>query len=52
MEKILTEYILLKDAARYLEKMQPDDQMRIIKALDVLISDTSGLDIKPLKGRR
>lgn len=31
--------------------MQPDDQMRIVNALDALINDSTGLDIKPLKGR-
>ncbi|MFE1743865.1 type II toxin-antitoxin system RelE/ParE family toxin [Coleofasciculus sp. H7-2] len=31
--------------------MQPDDQMRIISALDTLVTDSTLLDIKPLKGR-
>ena len=31
--------------------MQPDDQLRIIKALDTLVVDATGLDIKALKGR-
>ena len=31
--------------------MQPDDQVRIVKALDILVSDYRGLDIKQLKGR-
>jgi mRNA interferase RelE/StbE len=47
----LTDYILLKAAQRYLERMQPDDQIRIINALDTLISNPTLLDIKPLKGR-
>ena len=47
----MTDYILLKAAQRYLERMQPDDQVRIVNALDTLINDTTGLDIKPLKGR-
>ncbi len=47
----MTEYILLKQAERYLERMQPDDQVRIINALDALIAGSTGLDIKPLKGR-
>ncbi|HEY9851577.1 MAG TPA: type II toxin-antitoxin system RelE/ParE family toxin [Leptolyngbyaceae cyanobacterium] len=47
----MTDYILLKAAQRYLERMQPDDQIRIINALDTLISNPTGLDIKPLKGR-
>ena len=51
MEKKLTDYILLKAAERYLERMQLDDQVRIVKALDALVTDSTGLDIKPLKGR-
>jgi mRNA interferase RelE/StbE len=47
----LTDYILLKAAERYLSRMQPDDQVRIVKALDTLVSDERGLDIKQLKGR-
>ncbi len=31
--------------------MPLDDQVRIIKALDALVIDPTGLDIKPLKGR-
>jgi mRNA interferase RelE/StbE len=51
LEKKLTDYILLKAAERYLERMQPDDQIRIVNALDALITDPTRLDIKPLKGR-
>lgn len=51
METKLTDYILLKPAQRYLERMQPDDQVRIINALDTLVKDFTGLDIKSLKGR-
>ncbi|MGB3509272.1 MAG: type II toxin-antitoxin system RelE/ParE family toxin [Microcoleaceae cyanobacterium] len=47
----MTDYILLKAAQRYLEKMQPDDQLRIIKALDALVADATGLDVKSLKNR-
>ena len=47
----MTYYILLKAAQRYLERMKPDDQIRIINALDTLISNPTGLDIKALKGR-
>ncbi|NEP83033.1 MAG: type II toxin-antitoxin system RelE/ParE family toxin [Okeania sp. SIO3B3] len=47
----MTDYILLKAAQRYLERMQPDEQLRIIKALDTLVADATGLDIKPLQGR-
>lgn len=46
----MTDYILLKAAERYLLRMQPDDQVRIVKALDTLVSDDRGLDIKQLKG--
>jgi mRNA interferase RelE/StbE len=31
--------------------MQPADQIRIIEALDSLLTAPEGLDIKPLKGR-
>ena len=31
--------------------MQPDDRLRIIKALDTLVADATNLDIKELKGR-
>lgn len=47
----MTDYILLKAAERYLLRMQPDDQVRIVKALDTLVSNDIGLDIKQLKGR-
>ena len=47
----MTDYILLKAAERYLSRMQPDDQVRILKALDTLVSDDRELDIKQLKGR-
>jgi mRNA interferase RelE/StbE len=45
------QYVLLKPARRYLERMQLDDQIRVIAALDALVVDAAGLDIKPLKGR-
>jgi mRNA interferase RelE/StbE len=48
----LVDYILLKPAQKYIEKMQPRDQIRLIEALDQLLKDSSSLDIKPLKGRR
>ncbi|MEG4229433.1 type II toxin-antitoxin system RelE/ParE family toxin [Microcoleus sp. N9_B2] len=47
----MTDYILLKSAQRYLQLMQLDDRVRIVKALDALVTDSTGLDIKPLKGR-
>ena len=31
--------------------MPPDDQERIVSALDALVSDSTTLDIKPLKAR-
>jgi mRNA interferase RelE/StbE len=45
------DYILLKPAQRYLKRMPPDDQLRITEALDQLVEDSAGLDIKALKGR-
>jgi mRNA interferase RelE/StbE len=45
------DYSLLKPAQKYLERMQPDDQIRVISALDSLITDLSVLDVKPLQGR-
>ena len=47
----MRDYILLRQAERYLRKMQTNDQVRILKALDSLISDISSLDVKSLKGR-
>lgn len=44
-------YVVLKPALKYLEKMQPSDQIRIIEALDTLLNSPDSLDIKPLKGR-
>lgn len=45
------DYIVLKSAQRYLERMQLADQKRIINALDTLVTAPSTLDIKSLKGR-
>jgi mRNA interferase RelE/StbE len=45
------QYVVLKPAQRYLERMQPDDQVRIINALDTLLAEPTTLDIKPLKVR-
>ncbi|NEO78084.1 type II toxin-antitoxin system RelE/ParE family toxin [Moorena sp. SIO4G3] len=47
----MIDYILLKQAERYLMRMPNHDQIRIINALDTLISNPSTLDIKSLKGR-
>ncbi len=47
----MPDYILLRQAERYLRKMQTNDKIRIFNALDSLISDASSLDIKSLKGR-
>nr|CAO86228.1 unnamed protein product [Microcystis aeruginosa PCC 7806] len=45
------DYILLRQAARYLARMPKNDQIRLLEALDTLISDSTKLDIKPLYGR-
>ena len=45
------DYVLLKSAQKYLERMQPDDQIRVVSALDSLITDSNVLDVKPLQGR-
>ncbi|WP_287115957.1 hypothetical protein [Microcystis sp. M_OC_Ca_00000000_C217Col] len=47
----MADYILLRQAERYLERMPKNDQIRILEALDTLISDSTKLDIKPLYGR-
>lgn|GEM_PF-6669751 len=41
----MTDYILLKAAERYLERMQLDDQVRIFKALDALVADPIPQDL-------
>nr|WP_277875233.1 type II toxin-antitoxin system RelE/ParE family toxin [Alkalinema sp. FACHB-956] len=41
----------MKPAQKYLERMQPDEQLRIVEALDTLLTAPEMLDIKPLKGR-
>lgn len=46
----MLDYVLLKSAERYLSRMQPDDQVRIINALDTLLENPALLDIKSLKG--
>ena len=46
-----TAIIILKQAEKYLQKLSPVDQKRIIKALKLLIEDKKLTDIKPLKGR-
>ena len=45
------QYIVLQPAQKYLERMQPDDQLRVVEALDTLLTEPDILDIKPLKGR-
>lgn len=45
------QYVVLKPAQKYLERMQLTDQLRIIEALDLLLTQPETLDIKPLKGR-
>lgn len=44
-------YVVLKPAQKYLERMQPEDQLRIIEALDTLLTEPDTLDIKSLKNR-
>jgi len=44
-------YIVLKPAQKYLERMQLEDQIRIVTALDTLLIEPDTLDIKPLKNR-
>jgi mRNA interferase RelE/StbE len=44
-------YVVLKPAQKYLERMQPEDQVRMIEALDALLTQPESLDIKSLKGR-
>lgn len=53
MEKKLNNWdlIILKQAEKYLKKLNPSDQKRIIQSLKLLIQDQSLVDIKPLKGR-
>jgi len=45
------QYVLLKPAQKYLERMQLDDQLRVIEALDTLLTASETLDMKSLKGR-
>lgn len=45
------QYVVLKRAQKYLERMQPSDQIKIIEALDTLLAQPETLDIKPLQGR-
>ncbi len=45
------QYVVLKPAQKYLERMQPDDQLRMVTAFDMLLTDPEILDIKPLKDR-
>ncbi len=45
------QYIVLKPAQKYLERMQREEQLRIVEALDALLSARETLNIKSLKGR-
>jgi mRNA interferase RelE/StbE len=45
------EIILTNAAKKYLKKLTPDNQKRIINALRSLLNETSLADLKPLKGR-
>lgn len=42
---------ILNSAERYLKKLQPAEQERIVKALKLLLADRTLVDLKPLKGR-
>jgi mRNA interferase RelE/StbE len=50
-EQVGWQYVVLKPTQKYLERMQPDEQVRIVEALDLLLSAPETLDIKLLKGR-
>ena len=45
------DYILLKNAEKFLLKLPQNEQRRIIQALDSLLNNATNLDIKKLKGR-
>lgn len=45
------EILLTNTAKKYLKKLTPDNQKRIINALRSLITEPSQADLKPLKGR-
>ena len=47
----MADYILLKPAQKYLERLRLEDRVRIIRALDGLVTGMEGLDLKQLKGR-
>jgi mRNA interferase RelE/StbE len=48
---MISDYILLKKAEKFVLKLPKDEQIRIIQALDNLINNSINLDIKKLKGR-
>ncbi len=43
--------VILKKAEKYINKLNPADQRRIIVAFKLLIQDKTLVDTKPLKGR-
>lgn len=45
------DYILLKNAEKFLLKLPQNEQIRIIQALDNLVNNSTNLDMKKLKGR-
>jgi mRNA interferase RelE/StbE len=45
------QYVVLKPALKFLDRIQPNEQIRIVQALDELLVDKGLLDIKVLKGR-
>lgn len=48
---MMSDYILLKKAEKFILKLPKDEQIRIIQALDNLINNPINLDIKKRKGR-
>jgi mRNA interferase RelE/StbE len=45
------EFTLTSPAKKYLKRLTPDNQRRIIGALKALCMDPTSVDFKPLKGR-
>ncbi|MGH2534326.1 MAG: type II toxin-antitoxin system RelE family toxin [Thermomicrobiales bacterium] len=43
--------VLLRPARRYLDRLPPDEQQRVLDALADLERDPFGAQVKPLKGR-
>jgi mRNA interferase RelE/StbE len=45
------EYVFTNPAKKYLKRLTPDNQKRIITALQNLFIEPNSVDFKPLKGR-